>query len=115
MHIGWSRVSTDDRNPDLRLAALPRAGRTRAVASTSHVSHSSVCRCEAARLDAEPFLEAVAELSDKRRHCGQRVTLAALVARAGGEAAGLHRIATGATVEPVPPWIFSGCITNANS
>ena len=26
-----------------------------------------------------------------------------------------HRIATGATVEPVPPWILSGCITNANS
>ena len=30
-------------------------------------------------------------------------------------AATLHRIATGATVEPVPPCILSGCITNANS
>jgi hypothetical protein len=30
-------------------------------------------------------------------------------------AATRHRIATGATVEPVPPWILSGCITNANS
>ena len=30
-------------------------------------------------------------------------------------AATRHRIATGATVEPVPPCILSGCITNANS
>src|SRR2546427_578344 len=27
----------------------------------------------------------------------------------------LHRMATGAIVEPVPPWIFSGSTTNANS
>ena len=26
-----------------------------------------------------------------------------------------YRIATGATVDPVPPLIFSGCIANANS
>jgi hypothetical protein len=39
-----------------------------------------------------------------------------------GEGAAQHRplatrqrIAIGATVEPVPPWIFSGCITKANS
>jgi hypothetical protein len=25
------------------------------------------------------------------------------------------RIATGDTVEPVPPWILSGCIAKANS
>jgi hypothetical protein len=27
----------------------------------------------------------------------------------------LQRIATGETVEPVPPWIFKGCMTKANS
>jgi hypothetical protein len=27
----------------------------------------------------------------------------------------VQRIATGDTVEPVPPWIFSGCMANANS
>src|SRR4029434_10713644 len=30
-------------------------------------------------------------------------------------AATRHRIAPASTVEPVPPWILSGCITNANS
>jgi hypothetical protein len=26
-----------------------------------------------------------------------------------------YRTATGATVEPVPPWIFKGCMMKANS
>jgi hypothetical protein len=27
----------------------------------------------------------------------------------------IHRTTVGATVEPVPPWIFSGCMMKANS
>jgi hypothetical protein len=40
---------------------------------------------------------------------------ATLVLPTGRAATALHRMATGATVEPVPPWILSGCMTNANS
>ena len=40
---------------------------------------------------------------------------ATLALPTGSAATALHRMATGATVEPVPPWILSGCMTNANS
>ena len=37
------------------------------------------------------------------------------VARDGGTMLAPYRTAIGDTVDPVPPWIFSGCIMKANS
>jgi hypothetical protein len=62
-----------------------------------------------------PFIKVLVEISDCRHNCGKRHPLAAILALARSEAATVQRIATGATVEPVPPCILSGCITKANS
>jgi DNA invertase Pin-like site-specific DNA recombinase len=48
MKIGYCRVSTDDQNPDLQLAALKRAGCTRIFtdkASGAHVKRPQLTRC----------------------------------------------------------------------
>jgi hypothetical protein len=48
-------------------------------------------------------LEVLVEIAACCHRCGQRVTLAAILALACRKAATGQRIATGATVEPVPP------------
>jgi DNA invertase Pin-like site-specific DNA recombinase len=51
MHIGYCRVSTEDQNPDLQLAALTQAGCTRIFtdkATGAHVKRPQLTRCLAA-------------------------------------------------------------------
>ena len=48
MKIGYCRVSTDDQNPDLQLAALKRAGCKRIFtdkASGAHVARPELAKC----------------------------------------------------------------------
>ena len=48
MHIGYGRVSTDDQNPDVQLAALQRAGCKRICtdkASGAHVKRPQLTKC----------------------------------------------------------------------
>jgi DNA invertase Pin-like site-specific DNA recombinase len=48
MKIGYCRVSTDDQNPDLQLAALKRAGCKRIFtdkASGSHIKRLQLTKC----------------------------------------------------------------------
>ena len=66
----------------------------------------------------EEHLPPEAHSGDRRQAQAYAAALwerATLVIPTGSEATALHRMATGATVEPVPPWILSGCMTNANS
>ena len=48
MKIGYARVSTDDRNPDLQLAALKQAGCLRIFtdkATGAHVKRPELTKC----------------------------------------------------------------------
>jgi hypothetical protein len=54
-------------------------------------------------------MRALPELAASARHGLRRCFIA------GQESDDAHRTAIGATVEPVPPWIFNGWMMKANS
>ena len=58
MKIGYCRVSTDDQNPDLQLAALKRAGCKRIFtdkATGAHVKRSQLAKCLASKARGVAF------------------------------------------------------------
>lgn len=59
MKIGYCRVSTDDQNPDLQLAALKRAGCKRIFtdkASSEHVKRPQLAKCLASLQAGDPLI-----------------------------------------------------------